>query len=122
MTTNPYESPRTPPEPGEGPEMPKVTGRDAGLFVVGMLACGVITLVGAVIAAIMVSAVMGDSSGIAALVVFLNSPAVIGPIAGVVLWARRAENEASVCDGGHHGWRRGVSNGWRVLDVDGRVT
>ncbi len=84
MTTNPYESPRTPPEPGEGPEMPQVTGRDAGLFVVGMLACGAITLVGAVIAAVMAAGIGGD---LAALVVFLNSPAVIGPIAGVVLWA-----------------------------------
>ncbi|MHB8902701.1 MAG: hypothetical protein ACYC6Y_28410 [Thermoguttaceae bacterium] len=82
--SNPYESPKTPVEPN-GP--PGMTGRAAGSFVLGAFVCGAVTLLGAMIAAVIAGVLINDPYGASFLVVFLNAPAVLGPLSGVGLWA-----------------------------------
>ena len=82
--TNPYESPKTPSEPNEPP---RITGAAVGSFLGGAFLCAGLTFVVAFIAAMVAGALISDPYGISGFVVLLNSPAVIAPIFGAILWA-----------------------------------
>lgn len=88
--TNPYESPKTPLEPNQPP---RITGRTIGAFLGGAVVCAGITLVGALIAAIITGLLGTDPYAANSFEIFLNSPGVIGPVCGGILWAvRRRRN------------------------------
>ena len=83
--TNPYESPKT---PSESNERPRIRGSAVGPFLAGFFLCGLITLVVAAIAGGVVGAAeRGTYRGLRGLVIFLNSPGIIGPVCGGILWA-----------------------------------
>ena len=83
--TNPYESPKSPPEVSPSPAS---KGPAVGQFLAGLFLCALITFAVAGVAAMVAAAIDGSQySAIAALVVFMNAPGVAGPICGGIMWA-----------------------------------
>lgn len=82
--TNPYESPKS---PSETDEHQRITGRAVGLFVVGFVSSALITLLGTALVTLAPGRLWDRMIGpYAFILVFMSSPAVIGPICSVILW------------------------------------
>ena len=82
--TNPYESPKSPFGPMESRPL---TARVVGMFILGFLATMVLTIFGSGMAFAMVGPVArGVPDPVEMILIFLCSPAVVGPAISIILW------------------------------------